>query len=140
MPPRYDAGMPGTSRTLSPRRRSPRAGITVADVRAIAAALPGVEEGPYFTATAFRIGARFLARVHEDGVSLVVKVRPDVRDMLMSSEPDTFHITEHYRGYPEYVLARMARVRREVIAELIEAEWRRVAPRRMVAAFDQAPR
>ena len=117
-------------------RTHPRAGITVADVRAIAATLPGVEEGPFFATSAFRLGKKFLARVHEDGVSLVLKVRPDVRDMLMSSEPETFYITDHYRGYPEYVLARLARVRRDVVAELMEAEWRRVAPKRVVAAFD----
>jgi hypothetical protein len=128
----YDPGMP---RTL---RRTPRAGITVADVRAIAAALPGVEEGPFFASSAFRLGKKFLVRVHEDGVSLVVKVRPDVRDMLMSGEPGTFYITDHYRGYPEYVLACMATVPRDIVAELMEAEWRRVAPKRAVAAFDQA--
>ena len=69
---------------------------------------------------------------------LVLKVRPDVRDMLMSGEPGTFYITDHYRGYPEYVLACMATVRRDIVAELMETEWRRVAPKRAVAAFDQA--
>ena len=120
-------------------RRS--AGVTPDDVRAIAATLPGVEEGPFFATSAFRLGKKFLARFYEDGASLVLKVRPDVGDMLMSSEPGTFYTTDHHRGHPEYVLVRMARVRRDVVAELMEAEWRRVAPRRVVAAFDRdAPR
>ena len=38
--------------------------------------------------------------LHQDGVSLVLKVGDATRDHLLQADPDTFFITDHYRGYP----------------------------------------
>lgn len=46
--------------------------MNVRTVRRLALALPGVEEGPCYGTPGFRVKGRFLARLWEDGETLVV--------------------------------------------------------------------
>jgi hypothetical protein len=106
-----------------------RAGLTFDDARTIALALDGVEEGTSYRTPAFKVGGKLLARLREDGETLVVPVDLAARDMLLRSNPETFYITDHYAAYP-YVLVRLPRVERGMLAALIEEAWRSVAPKR----------
>jgi hypothetical protein len=106
-------------------------------VRQIALALPGMEEGTSYGTPAFRVGKKFLARLWEDGEVLVVKIGFDEREILMKADPETFFITDHYRGYPS-VLVRLASVDPDDLREVLEQAWRQHAPKRLVAA--SAPR
>lgn len=72
-------------------------------------------------------------RHDEDGASLVVKVEPGVRDVLMQAEPDSCYITEHYAGYPEYLLVRVAAARPALVRKVLEDAWRRSASQRQLA-------
>jgi len=105
-------------------------------VRRLALALPGVEEGPSYGTPGFRVRGKFLARLWEDGETLVVKCGYDERDFRMQADPETFFITDHYRGYPT-VLIRLARVAAADLREVLEQAWRLHAPKRMVAEFDR---
>lgn len=98
--------------------------------RQAALALPGVEEGTSYGTPAFRVGKAFLARLHEDGVSLVVKLGFDEREMLMEADPQTFYITDHYRGYP-MMLVNLARVDEPSLRRLLLQTWREIAPKRL---------
>jgi hypothetical protein len=111
-----------------PRRRPP----TLETVRALFRKLPGVEEGPCYGTAGFRVKGKFLARIWEDGVTLVVKCGDAERDFRMQSDPETFFITDHYRGYPT-VLVRLDRVRLADLTDVLEEAWRQNAPKRMVA-------
>lgn len=103
----------------------------------LALALPGVEEGTSYGTTAWRVRKKLLARLREDGESLVVKTGSlDERDALIEADPKTYYITDHYLNYPS-VLVRLARVSSEELGDLIEEEWRRVAPKRLVAEYDE---
>jgi hypothetical protein len=106
-------------------------------VRRLALALPGVEEGLSYGTPGFRVRGKFLARLWEDGEVLVVKCGDDERDFRMKADPETFFITEHYRGYPT-VLVRLARVREHDLQAVLEEAWRRQAPRRLVKEYDRA--
>lgn len=110
--------------------------MTFDDVRAIMLALPRVEEGTSYDTPAFRVGKRLIARLHQDGESLVVKVDPQEREALLETQPDTFFITVHYLGEPQWVLARLAVVDPGELRELLTEAWRRLAPQRIVAAYD----
>jgi hypothetical protein len=55
----------------------------------------------------------------------------------MQANPGTFFITDHYRGYPT-VLIRLAKVRLTDLQEVLEEGWRRSAPKRLIAEYDQA--
>ena len=110
--------------------------VTLATVRRLALAFPGVEEGLSYGTPGFRVRGKFLARLWEDGETLVVKCGDDERDFRMKADPETFFVTEHYRGYPT-VLVRLARVRKEDLRAVLEEAWRRQAPRRLVKEYDQ---
>ena len=50
-------------------------------------------------------------------------------------DPETFYITDHYRGYPA-VLVRLASVDPEGLRVLLEQAWRSKAPKGLIAHFD----
>src|SRR5262249_29519550 len=110
--------------------------LTLDTVRELFAKLPAVDEGPCYGTPGFRIKKKFLARIWEDGVTLVVKCGDAERDFRMQSDPETFFVTDHYRGYPA-VLVRLDRVSRTDLADVLEEAWRQNAPKRLVAEWDR---
>ncbi|MFI5010839.1 MAG: MmcQ/YjbR family DNA-binding protein [Hyphomicrobiales bacterium] len=106
------------------------------DVREMALALPGIEEGTSYGTPALKVGKRLLARLKEDGETLVLRLGFDEREMLMEAEPQTFFITDHYRAYPS-VLVRLAHVHPPTLRRLIEQAWREAAPKRLVRDFER---
>ena len=119
--------------------KTKRPGVTVQTARALLLSFPGVEEGPCYGTPGFRVRRKFLARVRDDGETLVVKCGFDERDFRMQAEPETFFATDHYRGYPT-VLVRLARVREEELRAVLEHAWRLSAPKRLVAEYDSSTR
>jgi hypothetical protein len=113
--------------------------LTLEDVRRIALALPGVTEGTSYGTTAFRVGQKFLARLHQNETDLVIRIGFDERETLMEADPATFHITDHYRNYPA-MLVRLAKVHPKQLRRLFEQLWRAHASKRLVKAFDEQHR
>jgi hypothetical protein len=111
--------------------------MTYEDARAIIMAFPGVEEGTSYGQPSFLVRGKFLTRLRHDDQSLVLlEVGFDERDLLMEAEPETFHITEHYRNYPS-VLARLASLYPDSLRGFIERRWRKVALKKVVKAWDE---
>ncbi len=66
---------------------------------------------------------KFLSRLKEDRAeTLVVRIDMDERDVRMAANPETFYITDHYRGYPA-MLVRLATVDSDELRELLEGAW-----------------
>jgi hypothetical protein len=116
-----------------------RSRVTLATVRRLALAFPGVEEGLSYGTPGFRVRGKFLARMWEDGETLVVKCGDDERDFRMKADPETFFITDHYRGYPT-VLVRLTSVTTTDLRDVLEQAWRLNAPRRLVKEYEQGLR
>jgi hypothetical protein len=110
--------------------------VTLDTVRRLALAFPGVEEGLSYGTPGFRIRGKFLARMREDGETLVVKCGDNERDFRMKADPETFFVTDHYRGYPT-VLVRLAQVGEADLHAVLEEAWRRQAPKRLVQEYDR---
>jgi hypothetical protein len=83
--------------------------LSLSAIRLAVRALPGVEEGTSYGTPAWRHRGKFLARLHQDGESIVLKVGNETRDHLLQADPQTFFVTDHYIGYP-MVLARLDRL------------------------------
>ncbi len=111
--------------------------MTFEEVRAIALALPGVEDATSYGTPALKVRGKLLARLKEDGETLVVKVGFDEREMLMEAAPAAFFITDHYRAHP-WMLVRLASVEPGTLRRLLVQAWREVAPKMLVQAFDAA--
>jgi len=108
-------------------------GVTFAAVRKLALALPGVEEGTSYGTPAFKLRGKLLARLREDGETLALRVGFDLRDLLMNADPETFYVTDHYRGYP-FVLVRLPHVARARLRDVLEEAWKYSTPKALLAA------
>jgi hypothetical protein len=92
--------------------------MTFDDVRRIALALERVEEGTSYGTPAFKIHGKLIARLREDGETLVVGMDFDQREELLAADPDTYYLTDHYRYYP-WILVRLPRVHPDALRDLL---------------------
>lgn len=113
--------------------------ITFDAVRAVALTFPEVEDGTSYGTPALKVRKKLMARLREDGDSVVFRVSFDDRDMLMDARPRTFYITDHYRPY-QAVLLRLSKATRQEVADVVEFAWRHVAPKKVIASFESARR
>ena len=104
---------------------------TIATVRRIALALPGVTEGLSYGTPSFHVRHKLVARLREDGETLVVKVDLAGRPRYLEQWPDTFYLTDHYRKYAN-MLVYLTSINEEALRGVIEGAWRLVAPKRLV--------
>ena len=112
--------------------------MTADDVHALVLSFPLTEEGASYGMPAYKVAGKFFTRLRAEDDSLVLGgVHADERDMLMEAEPQTFHLTDHYRGYP-IVLARIATIDAGSLRGLLERRWRELAPKKAVKAYDAA--
>ena len=89
-----------------------------------ALAWPEVEDGTSYGTPALKVRKKLLARLKEDGDSLVMPGVPlDERDMLVESQPKLFYFTDHYRDYP-MVLIRLSKAKRAIVEPLLRRRWR----------------
>jgi hypothetical protein len=110
--------------------------MTFDDVRKIALAWPEVEDGTSYGTPALKVRKKMLARLKEDGDSLVMPgVAQDEREMLCESQPKVFHFTEHYRDYP-MVLIRLSQAKRATVEPFLRRRWRELASKPAVREFD----
>jgi hypothetical protein len=110
--------------------------MTFDDVRQIALAWSEVEDGTSYGTPALKVRKKLLVRLREDGDSLVMPGVPlDERDMLVESAPKVFYFTDHYRDYP-MVLIRLSKATRAMVEPLLRRQWRTLASKAALRAFD----
>lgn len=100
--------------------------MTFKDVRKMALLLEGVEEGTSYGTAAFKIRGKLIARLKEDGESLVVGTTFEEREEMMAAEPGTYYITDHYLKYP-WVLVRLPKVHPDALRDLLKGAVRLAA-------------
>jgi hypothetical protein len=91
-------------------------------VRKLALTLPEVEESTIHGAPSWKLHGKLLAcaAIHKSAEpnSLLVKVAPAERTQLLSTEPDTHYVTEHYLNQP-VVLVRLSKIDRASLQALL---------------------
>jgi hypothetical protein len=106
--------------------------ITWEQVSRLAADLPGVTAGKSYGTPAFFVGKKLFARLHQDGLSVVLNAGFDERDHLLTMAPEMYCITDHYRDYPK-ILARLSTGDVEQFRTALRRSWAEVAPKRLRA-------
>src|SRR5213596_3613406 len=122
--------------TTAPRAAAPRdklkanrsAMTTYETVRELARELQDVEESTSYGTPALKVKKKLMVRLKEDGKTIVLLVGFDQRDILMQIDPETFFITDHYRGYPS-VLAKLPRLNRRQLRDVLTMAYHYVAGR-----------
>jgi hypothetical protein len=121
-------------KTAGPKRRpAARRPLDYEAFLRVAHELPGVEEGTCYGTPAVRVAGRFLARLREDG-ALAIRCSFEDRSRLMEEHPTAFYVTDHYANHPA-VLIRLSKVRLDLLRDVVEKAWRRVAPKRLVTTL-----
>src|SRR5216684_9142929 len=100
-------------------------------VRAVGLALPDVEATTkYDGSPVLKAGGSFMAglAMHRSAEpeTLVVRVTLEERECLLEDAPETYYVTDYYRGYP-VVLVRLSRVDRDALRDLLSVSWRLTA-------------
>lgn len=121
------------------RARGAKGGVTHAEVRELALALPEAEEKPSYGTPGFKVKNKLFARLREDGETLVVKTSFEERDGLIAADPDTYYLTDHYLKY-EWVLVRLSRIHVDAMTDLLRGAWRSAAATKRRPAVRAKPR
>ena len=103
-------------------------------MRQLASQLPGAIEEPSYGTPGFKVNKRLFARKHQKEDAIVVRIDHAARERLMSADPMSFYITDHYVNYP-WVLVRPT-ASTEEFRELLENAWRMVAPTKLKKEFE----
>lgn len=110
--------------------------MTPDEMKAIVMSFPGAEEGVSYGRPSFKVNGKFFTRLRGEDDSLVLMdVGFDEREMLMEAEPDTFHLTPHYKDYP-CVLARIGNLHPGSLRNFLERRFRKIARKAAVKAWE----
>ncbi len=113
--------------------------MTEAQFKKIALSFPEAHEKLSYGNPSIFIAKKFFTRLRADDDSIVLIVDSiDEREMMIESDPKTFHITEHYRNSAA-VLARITRIDAKTLHGMLERRWRKIAPKKLLKAIDAAP-
>ena len=115
--------------------------IGLSKLRAIAMALPGVEEGPPVPAArriaAFKVAGKSFLGVEKEGATITLSLAESDAKAIVVAHPDA--CGEIWRNRKIFMGLRidLSRVPVHRVRELIEKSWRHSAPKRIVAAYDK---
>jgi hypothetical protein len=100
------------------------------DIQRIALAFPDTVTSTSYGTPALKVGRKLLLRLKEDGRTAVLcAVLPDERVLLMETDTDVFHVTDHYLGYPA-VLVHLERADPRQMEALLRQSWHRLASKK----------
>jgi hypothetical protein len=113
-------------------------GLSEAQFKKIALSFPGAVEGSSYGKPSILILKKYFTRLRAEDNSLTLYVGSlDEREMLIDSDPATFHVTDHYRDYP-IVLARLDRLDAATLKAMLERRWREIAPKKLVREWENS--
>jgi hypothetical protein len=112
--------------------------VTFETVRQFALSLDNVEESTSYGTPAFKIRGELIARLKEDGETLVVRMSFEGRDELIAADPRTYYITDHYLNY-EWVLVRLPRVHPDAMRDLLRGAHRSAASKKPTPKKRRSP-
>ena len=108
----------------------------LAEARRLALSLPEATEQPHFDMASFRVHGKIFVTVPPEGTRLHVFVDPVEVEGYVAQDPAAFEPL-HWGDRLSGLRVNLAATPAATLAEIIEEAWRRKAPKRLVAAFDQ---
>ena len=118
------------SRATAPRTpRIPSAAFAV--VEEVGLTLPGVAVATkYDGSPLLKLGGCFMAGLATHATAepntLVVRISPDDRALLIADAPDTYYVTDDHLKHP-VVLVRLSRIDRDALRDILTVSWRLTA-------------
>lgn len=104
-----------------------RSRVTYDIVRQLGMTLPNVQESTSYGTPALKVKGKLFVRLHDDRDKIVLKMPFDQREELMSGDPETYFITDHYREYP-WVLVSLDHVLPDALPDLLRMAYDATSP------------
>ena len=111
--------------------------MTWDDIEALTLALPGTARGTSYGRADVKVAKKMFVCIGRTPDHVVLPVDFETREHLMESQPETFYVTDHYKGWPT-VLVRLAAADRRQIAALLERAWAAKATKTLLKAREAA--
>ena len=112
--------------------------MTPAQFRRLALGFPDVVEGSHMGHADFRVGNRIFATLgYPDDRFAVVMLSPADQDLIVRDHPESFAPVKGAWGASGSTTVTLAKARVRATTAALEAAWRRSAPKRVVAEFEQ---
>ena len=108
------------------------------DVVAFACALPDVEMLSFYGTPCPKLNGKALASPGRERGSFAVMCKPDEKEILLETDPDTFWQTPHYEGW-HALLVRFGSNDPERVANVLRRAWWDRARRAQRQAFGDRP-
>ena len=102
--------------------------ITFDQVTALGNQLPEVAVSTSYGTPALKVRGKLMARLKEDGTTLVVRVSAEEQERMLNIWPDVYFLTDHYRGHP-WVLINLERATIDYVESSLRHAWMQVAPK-----------
>jgi hypothetical protein len=99
-----------------------------------AAKLPGLEVGTSYGTPALKVGGKSFMRM-KDPDTIVLLGPMEEKEMLMAADPAIYFETDHYKGWPAW-LVRLANISDAELRHRLASAWRHKAPKRLLTAFE----
>jgi len=96
--------------------------VTYDSVRKLGLKLPNVVESTSYGTPALKVKGKLFVRLHQDGDKVVLPMPFERREEMMSADPATYFITDHYREYP-YILVSLAHVKPDALPDLLNIAY-----------------
>lgn len=109
--------------------------VTLAQIRAVAAGLPRTSEHLIREYVKFRIGSIVYLSVSPDETLMGFGFPREERAALVEARPDTFQLPRPSDMRYQWVVARMAALDEDEMAELVVDAWRMCVPKKVAAAY-----
>ena len=115
------------TRATTPRIPS----VAFAVVEKVGLTLPGVAVATkYDGSPLLKLGGCFMAGLATHATAepdtLVVRISPDDRALLVADAPDTYYVTDYHQKHP-VVLVRLSRIKRDALRDILAVSWRLTA-------------
>ena len=110
--------------------------LTGDDLRALALALPEVEERETWGEATFRVRAKIFIIMRTDGTAASIKASLDDQAALIALDPATFAVAP-YTGRYGWVSVQLATADPDMLRDVVVSAWRRTAPRRLATTLPE---
>jgi hypothetical protein len=108
--------------------------VTAAQARKVALSMPRAEEFEHHGHPDFRVNGKIFATLWPDQSSAVVKLPLADQAALVQTDPDAFSLNAW--SYQGAVTVHLKHIQLARFRKVVEAAWRHVAPKRLVASVD----
>jgi hypothetical protein len=106
------------------------------EVRALALALPEVEEVTSWGRSAFAVRGRTFAGLSRHEGAMWARCDREERPLLVASNPDAYRLTPHFEASPAFLLIWLEHIDEDEVRERLIDAWLIQAPKRLAAQHE----